>query len=99
MHAQARMRVSALFSLPTITEYIRTTFSPKIRCEPTCHSTFGDLPCCIDPSTTLQLVTQNVQGITPLSDDDKLQSGISNTVSLQAGITFLTEINVEWRNY
>jgi hypothetical protein len=74
--------------------------SPQhIRCEPAFLNTFGDLPFWIDPAITLQLVTQNVQGIKPLSDDDKLQSGISNMVSLQPGITYLTEMNVEWRNY
>jgi hypothetical protein len=74
--------------------------SPQhIRCEPAFHNTFGDLPCWIDPTITLRLVTQNVQGIKPLPDDEKLQSGISNMVSLQAGITCLTETHVEWRNY
>jgi hypothetical protein len=70
-----------------------------IRCGPAFHNTFGDLPFWIDLATSIRLVTQHVQGITPLSDDDKLQSGISNMVSLQAGITCLAETNVEWRNY
>jgi hypothetical protein len=53
-----------------------------IRCDPTFHNTFGDLPCWINPSTTLRLVTQNVQGIKPIANDDKLQSGIANMVAL-----------------
>jgi hypothetical protein len=74
--------------------------SPQsIRCKPAFHNTFGDMTCWIDPSTTLRLVTQNIQCIKPLADDNKLQSGISNMVSLPNDIPCLTETNVEWRNY
>jgi hypothetical protein len=69
------------------------------RCEPAFLNTFGDLPGWIDHSTTLRLVTQNVQGIKPNDNDDKLQSGIVNLVALQAGIACPTETNVEWRNF
>jgi hypothetical protein len=49
--------------------------------------------------TTLRINAQNVQGIKPVKNSTKLQSGIGNMVSLQSGITFLTETNAEWRNY
>jgi hypothetical protein len=69
------------------------------RCEAVFLITFGYLPCWIDPSATLRMVTKNVQGIKHVATNDKLQSGIANMVSLQAGIICLTESNVEWQNY
>jgi hypothetical protein len=69
--------------------------TPHIRCEPAFRNIFGDLPCCIEHSTTLRPVTQNVEGIKPIDTDDKFQGGIANMISLQAGITCLTETNVE----
>jgi hypothetical protein len=69
------------------------------RYEPAFLNTFGDLPCWIDPSDTLRLVTQNDQGIKPVATNDKLQSGIANMISLEAGIICLTEINGKWLNY
>jgi hypothetical protein len=68
----------------------------QIGCEPAFMNKFGDIPCWIDPATTLRLVTQKVQGIKLLSDDEKLQRSISNMVSLRAGITCLTEMDLEW---
>jgi hypothetical protein len=53
----------------------------------------------IDPATTLQLITQNVQGIKHHANDDKLQSGIANLVEFQAGIACLTGMHIEWRNF
>jgi hypothetical protein len=44
-------------------------------------------------------VTHNVQGIKPINADEKLQSGIANMISLQAGIACLRETNVEWQNF
>jgi hypothetical protein len=70
-----------------------------IRCEPIFNNTFGDKPRCIDPATTLRITTHNGKGIKTFTNDSKLQSGIGNMVSLQSGITCLTETNVEWRNY
>jgi hypothetical protein len=76
-----------------------TTTNTYIRCEPAILNTFGDLPCWIGPSKTLRVITHNVQGSKPITTNDKLQSGISNMVALQAGITCPTETNVEWWNY
>jgi hypothetical protein len=75
------------------------TTNTHIRCEPDFLNTFCDLPCWIDPSTTLRIVIQNVQGIKPITTNDKLQSGIANMIALQAGITCLAKTNVEWWNY
>jgi hypothetical protein len=69
------------------------------RCETPFINTFGDLPSWIDPSVMIRLVTQNFQDIKHNDNDDKLQSGIFNVVALQAGITCLTETNVEWHNF
>jgi hypothetical protein len=76
-----------------------THTTTHIRCEPDFLNTFGDLTCWIDPSTTLRIVTQNFQGITLITVDDKLQCGIANMISLQSGTPCLTETNVKWRNY
>jgi hypothetical protein len=73
--------------------------STHIRDEPLFHNTFGDRPGWIDPATTQIIVTQNVQGIKPIANDNKLQSGLVNILSLQSGITCLTEKNVKWRKY
>jgi hypothetical protein len=67
--------------------------------EPAFDSTFGDKPCWINPAKTLCIATQNIQRIKPIANDDKLQSGIATILSLQAGITCLTETKVEWRKY
>jgi hypothetical protein len=85
---------------------IRTNVIPPIpsknshiHCEPILINTFRDKPRWIDLVTTLRIATQNAQGIKPFKNDAKLQSGIGNMVSLQAGITCLTETKVEWHNY
>jgi hypothetical protein len=44
-------------------------------------------------------VVQNFQGIKPIVTNDKLQNGVANIVTLQAGIMCPTENSVEWRNY
>jgi hypothetical protein len=91
-----------LFQLNSIcTNMVSTNAPPNahVRCEPIFNTTFGDIPRWIDPAITLCIDTQNVQGITPIKDDEKVQGGIGNMVSLQSGIMCLTETNAEWRNY
>jgi hypothetical protein len=70
-----------------------------VSCEPIFNNNFGDNPHWIDPVTTLCIVTKNFQVIKPIANNDKLQSGLSNMMSLQAGITCLTEKNFEWCKY
>jgi hypothetical protein len=62
-----------------------------ICCDPIFNNNFGDKSRWIDPATTLRIITQNVQGFKPFTNDAKLQSSIGNMVSLQSGITCLTE--------
>jgi hypothetical protein len=73
--------------------------STHIRGEPLFNNIFGDRPGWIDPATTLRGLSHNVQGIRPIANDDKLQSGLANMVLLQSRITCLTETNVEWSKY
>jgi hypothetical protein len=61
-----------------------------ISCEPIFDNTFGDKPILINPAMTLRITTHNVQGIKPVKNNMKFQSGIGNMVSLQYCITCLT---------
>jgi hypothetical protein len=70
-----------------------------VRGERIFNNTFGDRPGWIDQATALHIVTQNVQVIKPIANDNKLQSGLTSMVSLQARITCLAESNIEWRKY
>jgi hypothetical protein len=72
-----------------------TPSNTRVSCEPIFNNTFGDRPHWIDHLTTPRIPTQNVKGIKPFKYDANLQGGIGNMVSLQSGITCLTETNVE----
>jgi hypothetical protein len=67
---------STLFQLKSIgTNMVSTNAPPNahVRCEPIFNNTFGYIPRWIDPDVTLRIATQNVQGITPIKNDEKLQ--------------------------
>jgi hypothetical protein len=49
-----------------------TGLTTLVQGEPIVSNSFGDRPGWIDPSTSLHIVTQNVQGIKHVKDDAKL---------------------------
>jgi hypothetical protein len=86
----ARSPSRTLHQLQSIRTNIRTGHTAEtthVSGESTFINAYGDIPGCIDPSTNIRISTQNVQGVKPVKDDVKLQSGIDSMVSLKSGIT------------